>query len=53
MVVVSNNPKLTESQIHSFSYSLSRIIKDFYLNPENLRRYEEWKLRKGVNNGTN
>lgn len=41
-----NKPELSETDWYLLAYALYPKIKKFYEDPENIRRFEEWKKNK-------
>lgn len=37
---------LLNSQIDELAHPLIKIISDFYENPENEKKYQEWKIKQ-------
>lgn len=40
--------KLLNNQINELARPLIKIISDFYANPENEKKYQEWKSQQEV-----
>jgi len=45
-VVKLNKPKPNEFQIHLLATELFYGIQEFYSNPENMKRFEEWEKKR-------
>lgn len=47
MQTKSNAPKLNPTQLYLVARALDCSMKEFYENPINRERFEEWKTNKG------
>lgn len=41
---------ITDYQLKMLGRAVSRSVKEFYKNPENLRKFEEWQKSKNLEN---
>ena len=46
MQAKSNNPKLTPIQTYLVARAFNESMKEFYKDPENQKKFEEWKSKK-------
>lgn len=41
--------RITDEQTNDLARYFSKVIRDFYKNPENIKKYEEWKSSRPTN----